>query len=183
VVVGLGNPGPTYENTRHNAGMWCIEELARRAHAGLERTDRRARTARVKIEGQNAVLVAPRTYVNDSGVAVRWALEKLKSGPDRLIVVLDEVNLAPGDVRIRRRGSPGGHNGMKSIVAAIGTEEFVRVRIGVGRPGSPGKRIDHVLGEFSREDRALVDDAVRRAADGVAAIIRDGIESAMNTFN
>ena len=183
VVVGLGNPGPEYENTRHNVGIWCVEELARRARTKLERTDRRARTAEAHLEGQTVTVVAPRTYVNDSGAAVRWAIEKFHSTPDRLIVILDEIHLEPGEVRIRRRGSPGGHNGMKSIVATVGTEEFARVRIGVGRPSSRAKQIDHVLGELSKADRALVDQAVKRAADGVAAIIRDGIESAMNEFN
>lgn len=183
VIVGLGNPGPEYESTRHNVGIWCVEELARRARTKLERTDRRARTAEAHMEGQSVGIVAPRTYVNDSGSAVRWAIEKFRSSPGRLIVILDEINLEPGEVRIRRRGSPGGHNGMKSIVAAVGTEEFVRVRIGVGRPPSREKQVDHVLGELSKSDRALVDQAVKRAADAAAAIVRDGIESAMNEFN
>jgi PTH1 family peptidyl-tRNA hydrolase len=181
--VGLGNPGPEYEDTRHNAGVWCVNELARRSRAKLERADRRARTAETSIEGQRTVLVVPRTYVNDSGTAVRWALARYRSGPDRLIVVLDEVNLDPGAVRIRRSGSAGGHNGMKSILGAVGTEEFVRVRIGVGRPGSAARQVEHVLSPLPRAERALVDEAVKRAADAVHTVIRDGAETAMNLYN
>ena len=183
VIVGLGNPGPEYEETRHNAGLWCIQELARRAHVKLERAGRLARLAQVDIEGQPAVLVAPRTFVNESGSAVKWALARYRAGPEKLIVALDELNLEPGAVRIRSTGSPGGHNGMKSIIVAISTEEFVRVRIGVGRPSSPERQVEHVLSPLSKADRALVDEAVKRAADAVAAVIRDGAEPAMNQFN
>ncbi len=183
LVVGLGNPGPDYANTRHNVGIKCVEELARRARVKLERADRRARVGQASMEDCRAVLVAPRTYVNDSGAAVNWALARYRAGPDRLIVVLDELHLEPGDVRIRVRGSAGGHNGMKSIIGVIGTEEFVRVRIGVGRPPSSAKQVEHVLSPFSGTDRKLVEDAIGRAADAVLAIMRDGPESAMNQFN
>jgi peptidyl-tRNA hydrolase, PTH1 family len=183
VVVGLGNPGPEYDNTRHNVGFECIEELARRAHVKLGRADRRARASEAQIEAQRVILVAPRTYVNESGVAVRWALDHYRSSPERLIVILDEINLEPGTVRIRRTGSAGGHNGMKSILASLGGADFARVRIGVGRPQSAARQVEHVLSTFSRADRLLVDGAVGQATDAVVAIIRDGIESAMNQFN
>lgn len=183
IIVGLGNPGPQYEHTRHNVGLWCIEEMAKRCRVKLEKTDRRARTARAVIDSQDVVLVACRTFVNDSGITVKWAFERFDGRPEKLIVVLDEINLEVGDVRIRRKGSPGGHNGMKSIVHAIQTEEFARVRIGVGKPSSPERQIEHVLGEFSRNERMLVDQAVARAADAAESIVRDGIETAMNKFN
>ncbi len=183
VIVGLGNPGPEYEKTRHNVGFECIEELARRAHVKLARADRRARASEAVVEGQRTVLVAPRTFVNESGVAVRWALDRYHSGPERLIVILDEINLEPGAVRIRRTGSAGGHNGMKSILATLGGADFARVRIGVGRPHSAARQVEHVLSIFSKADRVVLDDAVRKAADAVCAIVRDGIESAMNQFN
>jgi PTH1 family peptidyl-tRNA hydrolase len=183
VVVGLGNPGREYEETRHNVGLWCIDELARRTGVKLERADRRARLAETQVAGRRVALIASRVYVNESGVAVGYALTRFHSGPERLIVVLDDINLEPGAIRIRRKGSSGGHNGLKSVTAAIGTDEFIRVRIGVGRPGSPEKQVDHVLSEFSRADKAMVREAVKRAADAIDAIVRDGVEQAMNTFN
>ena len=183
VIVGLGNPGREYEDTRHNVGLQCVELMARRSRVKLERVDRRARLAETQIEGQPAVLAVPRTFVNDSGVAVRYALTRFRASPEKLIVILDELNLAPGAVRIRWSGSPGGHNGMKSIVASIGSEEFIRVRIGVGRPPSAEKQIEHVLSPFSRNDRTLVDQAIASAADAAAVIIRDGVEAAMNLWN
>ncbi len=184
VIAGLGNPGPEYERTRHNVGLWCIDELVTRARIKLARTDRRIRSAKTSIGGAPVVLVAPRTYVNDSGVAVRFALERFGSAPANLVVIADDINLATGDIRIRRSGSAGGHNGMKSIIAALGTDEFIRIRIGVGQPPGRGRRqIEFVLGEFSTTDRKLVDGAVMRAADAVAGIVADGIESTMNQFN
>ncbi|MDP3766418.1 MAG: aminoacyl-tRNA hydrolase [Dehalococcoidia bacterium] len=183
VIVGLGNPGREYEDTRHNVGQQCVELMARRSRVKLERVDRRARLAETQIEGQPAVLAVPRTFVNDSGVAVRYVLTRSRASPEKLIVILDELNLDPGAVRIRRSGSPGGHNGMKSIVASIGSEEFIRVRIGVGRPPSAEKQIEHVLSPFSRNDRTLVDQAIASAADAAAAIVRYGVEAAMNRWN
>jgi PTH1 family peptidyl-tRNA hydrolase len=183
VIAGLGNPGAEYASTRHNVGIWCLDELARRHRVRLDKSDRRIRSARVTITGKTAYLVIPRTYVNDSGPAVRYALEKFHCDPGQLIVVLDEINLEPGEVRIRRKGSAGGHNGMKSIIASLGAEEFVRVRLGVGRPPSPERQIDHVLGELTRNERAAVDDAVRRAADAIESIVGKGVETAMNEFN
>jgi PTH1 family peptidyl-tRNA hydrolase len=183
VIVGLGNPGREYEDTRHNVGLQCVELMARRSRVKLARVDRRARLAETLIEGQPAVLAIPRTFVNDSGVAVRYVLTRSRASPEKLIVILDELNLDPGAVRIRRSGSPGGHNGMKSIVASIGSEEFIRVRIGVGRPPSAEKQIEHVLSPFSRNDRTLVDQAIASAADAAAVIIRDGVEAAMNLWN
>ncbi len=184
VIAGLGNPGAEYERTRHNVGVWCIDEIAARGRVKLEKTDRRIRSANVTVEGQRCALVVPRMYVNESGPAIRFALERFKSAPDRLIVLIDDINLEAGNIRIRRSGSAGGHNGLKSIIGALGTDEFIRVRIGVDRPPGPGKQqIAHVLGEFSGPDRKRAGDAVVRAADAVAAILRDGIESSMNQFN
>ncbi|MEX0762091.1 MAG: aminoacyl-tRNA hydrolase [Dehalococcoidia bacterium] len=183
VVVGLGNPGPEYKNTRHNVGWWCIDELVRRASATLDRKNRHARLAQVQIEGQDAVLAMPKTFVNKSGDAVKYLLDRFRSDPERLIVVYDDINLDPGKIRIRRQGSAGGHNGMKSIIASIGTDEFPRVRIGVGRPPSRSEQIGHVLGAFPPDEREAVNTAVQNAADAVGAIIAHGTEEAMNRFN
>ncbi len=182
LVVGLGNPGDEYAGTRHNVGHWCVRQMARAAAAPLEGR-RLVRLAETRLAGRRTVLAVSRTYVNVSGEAVQYLLDRYRCGPEKLIVVVDDINLPPGAIRIRGRGGAGGHNGLKSIIAVIGSSEFKRVRIGVGRPSSPGSQVDHVLGEFGDEDRELVDGAVSRAAGAVEAIVEQGIDRAMNVFN
>lgn len=133
--------------------------------------------------GVPVVLGKPRTFMNQSGQAVGYLLRKYQAEASGLIVLVDDMDILPGKLRVRAQGSAGGHNGLKSIVAAIGTTEFIRVRIGVGRPGTPGAEIDHVLSPLDRADRALVIDAVKRAADAVETILRNGPDAAMNGFN
>lgn len=183
VIVGLGNPSPEYRDTRHNAGFWCLEELAQRTGARLKRFDPRVDGAETTLTGVPVVLGKPRTFMNQSGQAVGYLLRKYQAEASALIVLVDDMDILPGKLRVRAQGSAGGHNGLKSIVAAIGTTEFIRVRIGVGRPGTPGAEIDHVLSPLDRADRALVIDAVKRAADAVETILRNGPDAAMNGFN
>jgi PTH1 family peptidyl-tRNA hydrolase len=183
IIVGLGNPGSDYRNTRHNAGAWCLDELARRCGVKLKRIDTRVSAVETILADRNVVLAMPRTYMNQSGQAVGHLLRRYAAGPDRLVVLVDDMDLEPGKIRIRAQGSAGGHNGLKSIVGTIGSTEFCRIRIGVGRPGARGKEIDHVLSPLSREDRGLVDEAVKRAADSIEAIAVRGIQVAMNEFN
>lgn len=183
IIVGLGNPTPEYRETRHNAGFWCLEELARRSGARLKRFDPRVYGAETNLAGAPVVLGQPRTFMNLSGQAVGYLLRKYQAEPRMLIVIVDDMDILPGKIRVRSQGSAGGHNGLKSIAGTIGTSDFIRVRIGVGRPGSPGAEIDHVLSPLDRSDRALVNEAVGRAADAVEAILRDGPDRAMNTFN
>ena len=183
IVVGLGNPGADYRNTRHNVGAWCLDELARRCGVKLKRIDSRVNAAEATLAGRSVLLAVPRTYMNESGQAVGYILRRHAAGPERLIVLVDDMDLEPGKIRIRAQGSAGGHNGLKSIVGTIGSTEFGRVRIGVGRPGTRGREIDHVLSPLSRGDRALVDEAVKRAADSIEAIAGRGIQAAMNEFN
>jgi PTH1 family peptidyl-tRNA hydrolase len=183
VIVGLGNPGEDYRHTRHNAGAWCLDELARRCGVSLRRIDPRVAAAVSTLAGHGIVLAMPRTYMNESGQAVGRLMRRYGVSPAELLVLVDDMDLAPGKIRIRPNGSAGGHNGLKSIVGVIGSTEFPRVRIGVGRPATRGREIDHVLGPLSREDRALVDEAVKRAADSVEAILTHGIQTAMNEFN
>jgi len=135
------------------------------------------------LTGVPVVLGKPRTFMNQSGQAVGYLLRKYQAEASGLIVLVDDMDILPGKLRVRAQGSAGGHNGLKSIVAAIGTTEFIRVRIGVGRPGTPGAEIDHVLSPLDRADRALVIDAVKRAADAVETILRNGPDAAMNGFN
>jgi PTH1 family peptidyl-tRNA hydrolase len=183
IIVGLGNPGDDYRNTRHNAGAWCLDELARRCGVNLRRIDPRVSAAEATLADRPVVLATPRTYMNQSGQAVGHLLRKYEATPERLIVVVDDMDLEPGKIRIRASGSAGGHNGLKSIVGVIGTTGFARVRIGVGRPPTRGREIDHVLSPLGREDRALVETAVKRAADSIEAVLTRGVQVAMNEFN
>ena len=185
LIVGLGNPGKKYERTRHNVGFEVVEELARRWPVRFRRSwGVPAETAKGADElGGELLLVKPLTYMNRSGEAVAPLLRKKGLSADNLIVVLDDAELPLGKLRIRKKGSAGGHNGLKSLIAVLGTEEFARVRVGVGRQEEGGDLADHVLGVFSRTERKEMEQMVGRAADALLMLVRDGADAAMNTFN
>ena len=183
VVVGLGNPGKQYAGTRHNLGFWCVDRLAAEWGIDVSRRRRLFVLGEGHAGGTSVALVKPRTYVNESGNAVTAVLARLRAKPGDLIVVYDDLDLPAGRIRLRSGGGSGGHNGMKSIIAAIGTQDFARLRIGIGRPAAASDEIEHVLGRPSDEERRTMDDAVDRAAQAVAAIVEDGIDAAMNRFN
>ena len=184
LIVGLGNPGKEYRDTRHNVGFGVVEELAARGHAALRRSWRfPARVARSSLEGEDVLLVHPQTFMNHSGQAVGPLLRRKGLKPADLIVVLDDVELKLGQMRIRKKGSAGGHKGLDSVIRALGTEDFTRVRVGIG-PRPPGEDlVGHVLTPFTAQEREEIADAVKKAADAVAAIVRDGADRAMNDFN
>ena len=183
IVVGLGNPGKEYASTRHNVGQWCVDRLAEVHSIGRFRRSRLAEIAEGTIRGHRVVLAKPRTYVNESGRAITSLMSKYRATPGDLVVVYDEMDLPVGSIRLRARGGSGGHNGMRSIIDAAGTQEFPRLRIGVGRPARSGDEVEHVLGSVAREEKASVDDAVSRAAEAIEAVLRDGVVEAMNQFN
>lgn len=183
IVVGLGNPGPRYRGTRHNVGAVCIDELARRAGVQLSNRVREAEVAESDLAGARAVLARPVVYVNESGRAVRNVMKRFNAGPDRLLVIVDDMNLALGKVRLRPGGSAGGHNGLKSVSSVVGTNEYARLRIGIGRPQPGQDPVDHVLGRFRPDERNAIQEAVVRAADAVEAVQRVGVQDAMNEFN
>ncbi|MDA1278568.1 MAG: aminoacyl-tRNA hydrolase [Chloroflexi bacterium] len=183
IVVGLGNPGAEYRNTRHNVGWWCVDELVRRTNAELNRKRKEVRFAEVELGGNQAVLAYPRTFMNRSGQALHYLTNRFKSGPERILIVTDDINLPPGSVRIRKKGGPGGHNGLKSIIESLGTDEFPRIRIGVGTPDTSEEQVEHVLGTFDPETRDRVKLASERAADAVTVIVSGDIDNAMNRFN
>ena len=180
--MGIGNPGPEYRDTRHNAGHWCVRLLVEETVADMERR-RLVRTGHVELDGQPAVLALTRTYVNLSGEPAEYLLTRYRAEPERLIVVTDDINLPVGAVRIRKQGSAGGHKGLKSVIEAIGTDKFARVRIGIGKPASPDKQIEHVLGVPGADEQAVLDEAVGRAAQAVRTVIDEGVEISMNRFN
>ena len=183
IVLGLGNPGAEYRNTRHNVGWWCMDELVRRTGAELSRKRKELRFAEVDLRGNQVVLAYPRTFMNRSGLALSYLTNRFNTGPEKILVVTDDINLAPGSVRIRSKGGPGGHNGLKSIITALGTNEFSRVRIGVGIPDSAAEQVDHVLGTFDPASRESVSAATLRAADAIEMIVNGEFDNAMNKFN
>lgn len=183
IVVGLGNPGRRYLGTRHNIGFAVADEVARRREAVFESGRGEALTARCG-RGPDAVLVVkPLTMMNLSGAAVAAVAGFYKVDPSAILVAADDVNLALGRLRLRARGTAGGHNGFKSVIECLGTEEFPRLRVGVGR-GDPRRDLaDHVLARFDDDERDEVDRAIARAADAVETFLAEGIEAAMNRYN
>lgn len=180
LVVGLGNPGPRYRGTRHNLGFRVVEELA-----GQEGWRFRSRPwwrwARGRLAGTEVVLAQPLTFMNDSGRAVGGLAESLGVAGEDLLVVCDDLALPLGRIRLRRRGSSGGHQGLASVVRALGTEEFPRLRLGIG--AARGDPVEFVLGEFAAGERERVEEAVREAVEAVRSWATQGIEEAMNRFN
>ncbi|MBP7146805.1 MAG: aminoacyl-tRNA hydrolase [Acidobacteria bacterium] len=183
-VVGLGNPGEEYADTRHNVGFDVVRLLAGRHRIDLGRVRHRARFGLGTIAGERVLLALPLTYMNLSGEAVRPLLAYHGLGPADLVVVHDEADLEPGTVRVKSGGGTAGHNGVTSIADHLGTTDFVRVRIGIGRPrGGVGELVDHVLRRPGREEAELLAAARERGADAVEALLREGLERAMNKFN
>jgi peptidyl-tRNA hydrolase, PTH1 family len=182
IVAGLGNPGPEYERTRHNLGWLVMDELARR-HGGSFRSKFSGRLAELRIDGKRVALLKPETYMNESGRSLGAAARFFKTEPDALLVVHDDVDLEPGRLQARAGGGLAGHNGLRSIAQALGTQEFLRLRIGVGRPGRGDRRSvsDYVLSGF--EPNEDVDALVTRSADAVETLLRDGLETAQARFN
>lgn len=184
LVVGLGNPGRKYEHTRHNVGFAVLDELARRAGVSFRRSWRfPAELAETTVGGTPVLLVKPRTYMNRSGEAVGPLARKKGVAVADVVVVVDDMDLDAGRLRIRPGGSSGGHNGLKSIAEHVGAESFPRVRVGVGRPQAGQDRVDFVLGSLPPGEREAVRDAMGRAADAVAAVLEHGCDRAMNEFN
>jgi PTH1 family peptidyl-tRNA hydrolase len=189
LIVGIGNPGSEYAGNRHNVGFWTVNRLARRHHLDFKHS-RTASVAEGMVEGHRVVIVKPRTFVNRSGDAVGPLLKKHRFQPQQLLVVYDELDLPSGAVRLRPKGSAGGHNGMKSIIGAIGSNDFPRIRIGIGRPtlvGEPTWEPEvvarYVLGNPPADERRTLEDAADYAASAIETAITDSFERAMNQFN
>ncbi len=186
LIVGLGNPGAQYEWTRHNLGFMLIDRLAREAGAQVKRTECRALVGQAELEGIKAKLAKPQTYMNLSGEAVACLISKRDerlAAIKELIVISDDLALPLGTIRLRARGSAGGHNGLKSIIAALRTEEFMRLRIGIQPPHPLNDARRFVLEEFPKAARDEVEKVLERSADALRAVLRDGIEKAMATYN
>jgi peptidyl-tRNA hydrolase, PTH1 family len=183
LVVGLGNPGDEYRGSRHNLGAEVVELLATRHGGRLRKRKERALVDEVTIDGRRVALAIPLTYVNDSGNAVGALVRRFGVDPEQLVVVHDELDLPVADLKLKSGGGLAGHNGLRSIVDHLHTQNFQRVRIGVGKPVSKERGADHVLNRFGKRERAEVNVTVEQAADAVETIVRDGLDAAMNRFN
>lgn len=184
IIAGLGNPGKQYAQTRHNVGFDTIDILADKYNISVDTKKHKALCGKGMIEGQKVVLAKPQTFMNLSGESVRELVDFYKIDPEEeLIVIYDDISLEPGKIRIRKKGSAGGHNGIKNIIAQLGTQNFQRIKVGVGEKPKGWDLADYVLGHFSQEDRGLVDDALKRAAGAVELMVQGEVDQAMNQFN
>ena len=184
IIAGLGNPGKQYEHTRHNMGFDVVDELISRHQVRQSGVKFSALYGKGSIGGKDCVLMKPLSYMNLSGGPISQMCHYFKSVPEKeLIVVCDDIDLAPGQLRIRAKGSAGGHNGLKDILQKLGTDSFIRVRVGVGAKPPSWDLADYVLSRFSLADRKLVDEAILLAADAVESILSVGVDAAMNEFN
>ncbi|MEI3347734.1 MAG: aminoacyl-tRNA hydrolase [Dysosmobacter sp.] len=183
LVVGLGNPGQKYANTRHNMGFLTVDLLAEEAGVQLNKVKFKSAYNILRFAGTRCLVMKPQTYMNLSGEAVREAAQFYKIPPERILVIYDDVSLPVGKLRVRPSGSAGGHNGIKNIIAHLGTQDFPRVKIGTGAPGEGGDMIDWVIGVPSQADRKILLETFHRAIEAAACIIEHGCQKAMNDFN
>ena len=184
LIVGLGNPDKKYEKTRHNIGFDTVDALADQYHISLNDHKHKAMCGSGVIEGAKVLLAKPLTYMNLSGDSVAEIINFYKLDPENeMIVIFDDISLAPGNIRVRKKGSAGGHNGIKSIIARCGTQNFMRIKVGVGEKPEGWDLADHVLGRFSNEDRALVEDAIEDACSAAVRMMQGDVDGAMNRFN
>ena len=184
LIVGLGNPEKKYDKTRHNIGFDTIDALADKYNISMNEKKHKALCGTGVIDGVKVLLAKPQTYMNLSGDSVAEIVNFYKIDPEEeMIVIFDDISLAPGNIRVRKKGSAGGHNGIKSIIARTGTQNFMRIKVGVGEKPAGWDLADHVLGHFSREDRALVEDAIKDAEAAAVLMMQGQVDKAMNDFN
>jgi PTH1 family peptidyl-tRNA hydrolase len=183
VIVGIGNPGPSYARTKHNVGSELVERLAAEIGVELKRNRHQMRVAEGALGDSPVVLGVPTTYMNESGRPIARLVRKEGIRPDHLVVVQDELDLAPGVARLKVGGGTAGHNGLRSIEAALRSRDFLRIRIGVGKPPSKEEGADHVLSRFTPDERELVAAATDRALEGVRVLVRDGVDAAQNVLH
>lgn len=183
LIIGLGNPEEEYSKTRHNMGFNTINKLAKKYNIEINKNKFQGLYETATIEGQKVVLIKPQTYMNLSGNCVKEFVDFYKIENENILVIYDDMDIEPGTIKIRKKGSAGGHNGMKSIIRMLGTEEFSRIRIGIGRPEHNGDEINYVIGAIPDEEIPKLEEGTEKAKEAVIEILRNGIDSAMNKFN
>lgn len=184
IIAGLGNPGKKYEHTRHNVGFDVMDVLAEKYNIRMDEKKYKAICGKGMIGSEKVILVKPQTFMNLSGESIAEAVNFYKVDPaSELLVIFDDISLAPGRIRIRKKGSAGGHNGIKNIIAQVGTEQFARIKVGVGEKPQGWDLADHVLGYMDKEDRKLAEEAFLDAVSAVELIVDGKIEQAMNDYN
>ena len=183
LIIGLGNPEEEYSKTRHNMGFNAINKIAEKYEIEMKKTKFNGIYGRGNIEGEKVMLIKPQTYMNLSGKCVKEFVEFYKIESDKILIIYDDMDIEPGKIKIRKKGSSGGHNGIKSIIEELGTEEFSRIRIGIGKPQYKNDKINYVIGEIQEEDIEKLEEGVDKAKDAVIEILKNGIDTAMNKFN
>ncbi len=184
LIVGLGNPGKKYETTRHNAGFMCIDKLSQKENVDIKKVKFHALIGECYIDSNKVIVMKPQTMMNNSGQAIKECAQFYKIPNENIIVIYDDISLEPGKLRIRRKGSAGGHNGIKSIIAHLGSENFPRVKIGVGaKPHPDYDLVDWVLGSFPKNDLKLIDESCENAYNAIKIIMRGDIDGAMSKYN
>ena len=184
LIAGLGNPDKRYEKTRHNIGFDTIDALAEKYHINVTEKKHKALCGTGVIDGVKVILAKPQTYMNLSGESLSEIVNFYKLDPEEeLLVIFDDISLEPGNIRVRKKGSAGGHNGVKSIIAELGTQDFMRIKVGVGEKPKDWNLADYVLGRFSREDRVHVEEAIQDALDAAVLMMHGEVDKAMNDFN
>ena len=183
VLMGLGNPGRAYTKSRHNAGFWCIDALAKHHDIRLRDRRRYAVIAEGEIAAASVVLAKSRTYMNSSGITARYLLDRFHAVPQELMVIHDDMDLPLGTIRLRPGGSAAGHHGIESVIAELHTEQFPRLRIGVGHPTDRENGIAHVLGPFNAQEATVMRETVERAVEALTCVVEQGLDTAMNRFN
>lgn len=184
LIVGLGNPGLKYKSTRHNVGFMFIDALSKELKVKVDRSKFSALVVETKIGSEKCLLMKPQTFMNNSGEAVIQAVNFYKIPPENVLVIFDDISLEPGNLRIRRKGSSGGHNGIKSIVAHLHSEDFPRIKLGIGDKPNPDYPLaDYVLSKFDKKDKEQVDKSISNAIEASKLIIKGDVERAMNLYN
>lgn len=183
IIVGLGNPEEEYAGTRHNMGFDVINAIAEKYKIQVNKNKFNSLYAKSNIEGQEVILVKPQTYMNLSGISIREIANFYKIKKEEIIIIYDDMDIKQGTIKIRKQGSSAGHNGVKSVIENLGTEEIQRIRVGIGKEKRTEDKIKYVLGHISKEDREILDEGITKARDAVVEILKNGIEKAMNKYN
>lgn len=183
LIVGLGNPGKEYENTRHNMGFKVLNKLSEKYNIPITKSKFNGKYGTGIIENEKVVLLEPQTYMNLSGEAIKPMLDFYKVAPSNVLVIYDDIDVEPGNIKIRMKGGPGTHNGMKSVVKELRTEEFPRVRVGIGQPIIKLAMVDYVIGYVPEEELKILNEGIDKAEQAVKEILKSGLNYAMNKFN